>query len=82
MTWRKQIVEWHRKPNFNLLQLDHTATPTVELERTLQTKLTSMDVIFKEGMLYLQGVKFGKVSLMEMLIILDKSAYCGLCYFC
>lgn len=23
-----------------------------------------MDVIFKEGMLYLQGVKFGKVSLM------------------
>lgn len=25
-----------------------------------------MDVIFKEGMLYLQGVKFGKVSFIEI----------------
>lgn len=35
--------------------------------KVLQTKLTSMDVIVKEGMLYLQGVKFVKVCSIEIL---------------
>lgn len=28
-----------------------------------------MDVVFKEGVMYLQVVKFGKVSFMEMFLI-------------
>ncbi|XP_035525543.1 docking protein 3 [Morone saxatilis] len=40
-------------------------------------KLTSMDVIFKEGMLYLQGVKFGKRTWRKIWMVLFKPSSTG-----
>uniref|UniRef100_A0AAQ4P2P6 IRS-type PTB domain-containing protein n=1 Tax=Gasterosteus aculeatus aculeatus TaxID=481459 RepID=A0AAQ4P2P6_GASAC len=65
-----------QKSNFNF-SLSYILTTLRTRLKDFPVKLTRMDVIFKEGKLYLQGVKFGKRTWRKIWMVLFKPSPTG-----